>query len=139
MALMPGFWKCLGTSWAARWGGSWGGVCGCGFIAHPGRPLGAPSADNTEALLCWGGGGQGGVPREEKKTKERTTNLGWVSATLGASIPQPPSWLRKFPLPTHQSQFSLPLPNISTAGQRHREAGVVCVSHLVPGVSESLG
>lgn len=134
LALMPGFWKCLGTSWAALWGGSWGGgdvwVWFHGPTPHPtGGPLGAPSADNTEALLCWGAGGRG-CPQGRKETKERTTNLGWVSATLGASIPQPPAWLRKFPLPTHQSQiFHCLFLTFQLQGKRHQRGwGCLCVS-----------
>ena len=100
---------------------------------HPtGGPLGAPSADNTEALPCvcvcvWGGGPQG---RKETRQRERTTNLESVTATLEASIPQPPGVVRRVSS-AHQSQiFPCLFLTFQLQGKRHqlsdgREDGVV--------------
>lgn len=108
-------------------------MCGCGFMAPPPilqeGPWG-PLLLTTLKLCFVGERGGRGCPQGRKETKERTTNLGWVSATLAASIPQPPAWLRKFPLPTHQSQiFRCFFLTFQLQGKRHQRSwGCLCVS-----------
>lgn len=72
---------------------------------HPdGGPLGTPSADNTEALPL--GGGSPGKKRNQTK---RTTNPELVTATLEASVLQPPGVTQRIS-PAHQSLVLPPPP-----------------------------
>lgn len=74
-------------------------------LLHPrptGGPLGAPSADNTEALPGVGGDPQG---RKETRQRERTTSLESVTVTLRISVSQPSGVTQRVSL-AHQPQTS---------------------------------
>lgn len=97
-----------------------------------GGPLEAPSADNTEALLCLGGGSPG---KKGNQTKKENNKPRKGDCSSGSKQPPAP-WAAQRASPAHLpiSDFPLPLPNILTAGQEAPEEKLgLSVSHLVPG------
>lgn len=115
------------------------GVVSWPLTPHPGRAPGGPATQATTLKLCFVGGGGGDECPQGKKGNQRKNNKPRIGVSNSTEFKHPPapSWLRKFPLPTHQPDFHCLFLTFQLQFKRHQRSQG-CLSNVSLGSRESL-